>query len=200
MRTNVKEPLEKRLVKKEKRRYLCSKQKQARQLSIWRRKMKNSYLGQWIWTRCWAKGFPASYYGLVYACIMLDLSMVGGSAATGWKIKANIDPPSLYTWQQHTCNWGCGFFYQWGLSLHHPPGFITTPLTTRRLPSQHLDPALPKLFWFTPTLPTCPTVAKQFWDTKRTSPDGNIKVANLPSFALITSCMPLLEQPKIIFY
>ncbi|XBI47216.1 hypothetical protein VPH35_111229 [Triticum aestivum] len=68
----------------------------------------------------------------------------------------------------------------WGWST----GFITTPLTTGRLPSQHLDPALPKLFWFTPTLPTCPTVAKQFWDTKRTSPDGNLKVADLPSFAM----------------
>nr|BAD33721.1 putative ORF137 [Oryza sativa Japonica Group] len=63
-------------------------------------------------------------------------------------------------------------------------GFITTPLTTGRLPSQHLDPALPKLFWFTSTLPTCPTVAKQFWDTKRTSPNGNLKVADLPSFAI----------------
>ncbi|PUZ69685.1 hypothetical protein GQ55_2G129800 [Panicum hallii var. hallii] len=82
-------------------------------------------------------------------------------------------------------------------------GFITTPLTTGRLPSQHLDPALPKLFWFTPTLRTCPTVAKQFWDTKRTSPDGNLKVANLPSFAIsfatapdaLANCPPL---PRVI--
>jgi hypothetical protein len=27
-------------------------------------------------------------------------------------------------------------------------------------PSQHLDRAQPKLLWFTPTLPTCSTVAK----------------------------------------
>ncbi|VAI53242.1 unnamed protein product [Triticum turgidum subsp. durum] len=74
----------------------------------------------------------------------------------------------------------------WGWST----GFITTPLTTGRLPSQHLDPALPKLFWFTPTLPTCPTVAKQFWDTKRTSPDGNLKVADLPSFAMSFATTP----------
>ncbi|KAF7022119.1 hypothetical protein CFC21_034950 [Triticum aestivum] len=74
----------------------------------------------------------------------------------------------------------------WGWST----GFITTPLTTGRLPSQHLDPALPKLFWFTPTLPTCPTVAKQFWDTKRTSPDGNLKVADLPSFAMSFATAP----------
>ncbi|VAH75128.1 unnamed protein product [Triticum turgidum subsp. durum] len=87
----------------------------------------------------------------------------------------------------------------WGWST----GFITTPLTTGRLPSQHLDPALPKLFWFTPTLPTCPTVAKQFWDTKRTSPDGNLKVADLPSFAMsfatapaaLANCPPL---PRVI--
>ncbi|KAJ1682380.1 hypothetical protein LUZ63_022011 [Rhynchospora breviuscula] len=44
----------------------------------------------------------------------------------------------------------------------------------RRLPSQHFDPALPKLFRVTPTLPTCPTVAKQFWDIKRTSPDATL--------------------------
>ncbi|PPR84556.1 hypothetical protein GOBAR_AA36156 [Gossypium barbadense] len=42
-------------------------------------------------------------------------------------------------------------------------------LTQRHLPSQHLDPALPKLFWFTPTFPTCPTVAEQFLDIKWTS-------------------------------
>ncbi|KAK2653019.1 hypothetical protein Ddye_012875 [Dipteronia dyeriana] len=28
------------------------------------------------------------------------------------------------------------------------------------LPSQHFDSALPKLFWFTPIFPTCPTVAQ----------------------------------------
>ncbi|MBA0816102.1 hypothetical protein Gohar_000799, partial [Gossypium harknessii] len=35
---------------------------------------------------------------------------------------------------------------------------------------QHLDPTLPKLFWFTPTFPICPIVAEQFLDIKRTSP------------------------------
>ncbi len=74
----------------------------------------------------------------------------------------------------------------WGWST----GFITTPLTTGRLPSQHLDPALPKLFWFTPTLPTCLTVAKQFLDIKRTSPDGNLNVADLPSFAISFATAP----------
>ncbi|KAL4201742.1 hypothetical protein AMTRI_Chr02g217640 [Amborella trichopoda] len=68
---------------------------------------------------------------------------------------------------------GCGLFSTkwsspppWGWSTR----FITTPLTTGRLPSQHLDPALPKIFWFTPTLPTCPTVAEPFLDKKRNLP------------------------------
>ncbi|KAJ4733329.1 Rpl2, partial [Rhynchospora pubera] len=68
--------------------------------------------------------------------------------------------------------------------------FIAAPLTTGRLPSQHFDPALPKLFRVTPTLPTCPTVAKQFWDIKRTSPDGNLNVADLPSFAISFALAP----------
>uniref|UniRef100_A0A2N9IB45 Photosystem II protein D1 n=1 Tax=Fagus sylvatica TaxID=28930 RepID=A0A2N9IB45_FAGSY len=59
-----------------------------------------------------------------------------------------------------------------------------------RLPSQHLDPALPKLFWFTPTLPTCPTVAEQFLDIKRTSPEGNFNVADFPSFAISFATAP----------
>ncbi|KAI5000600.1 hypothetical protein ZWY2020_005189 [Hordeum vulgare] len=54
----------------------------------------------------------------------------------------------------------------WGWSIV----FITTPLSMGRLPSQHLDP--------------------QFWDTKRTSPDGNLKVADLPSFAMSFAITP----------
>ncbi|RZC67096.1 hypothetical protein C5167_010806 [Papaver somniferum] len=63
-------------------------------------------------------------------------------------------------------------------------GFITTPLTTGRLPRQRLDPSLPKIFWFTPTLPTFPTVTEQFLDIRRTSPNGKFNVADLPSFAI----------------
>ncbi|PWA86048.1 ribosomal protein L2, plastid (chloroplast) [Artemisia annua] len=59
-----------------------------------------------------------------------------------------------------------------------------------RLPSQRLDPALPKLFWFTPTFPTCPTVAEQFLDIKRTSPEGNFNVADFPSFAISFATAP----------
>ncbi|CAL5180278.1 unnamed protein product [Lathyrus oleraceus] len=68
--------------------------------------------------------------------------------------------------------------------------FITTPLTTGRLPRQRLAPALPKLFWFTPTFPTCPTVAEQFFDIKRTSPEGHFNVADLPSFAISFATAP----------
>uniref|UniRef100_A0A2N9HLK7 Photosystem II protein D1 n=10 Tax=Embryophyta TaxID=3193 RepID=A0A2N9HLK7_FAGSY len=73
-------------------------------------------------------------------------------------------------------------------------GYKTPPVLVymRRLPSQHLDPALPKLFWFTPTLPTCPTVAEQFLDIKRTSPpqEGNFNVADFPSFAISFATAP----------
>ncbi|GAV59411.1 LOW QUALITY PROTEIN: hypothetical protein CFOL_v3_02942, partial [Cephalotus follicularis] len=72
----------------------------------------------------------------------------------------------------------------WGLSI----GFITTHLTTGRF--QHLDPALSKLFWFTPTFPTCPTVAEQFLDIKRTSPGGNFNLADFPSFAISFATAP----------
>jgi len=69
-------------------------------------------------------------------------------------------------------------------------GFITTPLTTGRLPSQHLDPAPPKLFWFTPAFPTYPTVAEQFLDIKRTHPEGHFNVADFPSFAISFATAP----------
>ncbi|CAN4125305.1 unnamed protein product [Withania somnifera] len=69
-------------------------------------------------------------------------------------------------------------------------GFNFFTYHKRRLPSQRLDPALPKLFWFTPTFPTCPTVAEQFLDIKRTSPEGNFNVADFPSFAISFATAP----------
>ncbi|PHT67012.1 hypothetical protein T459_31437, partial [Capsicum annuum] len=68
----------------------------------------------------------------------------------------------------------------WGRST----GFITTPFTTGHLPSQRLDPTEFKLFWFTPTFPTCPIAAEQFLDIKWTSPKGNFNVADFPSFVI----------------
>ncbi|MCD7450201.1 hypothetical protein HAX54_004348 [Datura stramonium] len=81
---------------------------------------------------------------------------------------------------------------------------ITTPLTTGRLPSQRLDPALSKLFWFTPTFLTCTAVAEQFLYIKWTSPEGNFNVADFPSFAIsfatapdaLANCPPF---PSVIF-
>ncbi|KAF9660699.1 hypothetical protein SADUNF_SadunfPtG0004400 (chloroplast) [Salix dunnii] len=58
-----------------------------------------------------------------------------------------------------------------GFNSRHSPITLKRMLHMGRLPSQHLDPALPKLFWFTPAFPTCPTVAEQFLDIKRTSPE-----------------------------
>ncbi|KAF4402743.1 hypothetical protein G4B88_010195 [Cannabis sativa] len=88
-----------------------------------------------------------------------------------------------------------GFFLPIGALPSPPPwgwstGFITTPLTTGRVPTQRLDPALPKLFWFTPTFPTCPTVAEQFLGIKRTSPEGNFNVADFPSFPISFATAP----------
>ncbi|BBG97124.1 ribosomal protein S19 [Prunus dulcis] len=83
------------------------------------------------------------------------------------------------------------FFYRLGPSLHHPHG----DGLQGRLPSQHLDPALPKLFWFTPTFPTCPTVAEQFLDIKRTSPEAPAALANCPPFPSVIS-MLCMAVPK----
>ncbi|KAG2717950.1 hypothetical protein I3760_03G198300 [Carya illinoinensis] len=58
--------------------------------------------------------------------------------------------------------------------------FITTPLTTGRLSSQYLDLPLPKLFWFTPTFPTCLI----------TSLEHNFNVADFPSFAITFTTAP----------
>nr|KJB29317.1 hypothetical protein B456_005G093900 [Gossypium raimondii] len=74
----------------------------------------------------------------------------------------------------------------WGWSTR----FITTPFTTGCLPSQYLDPALPKLFWFTLTFPTYPTVVEQFLDIERTSLEGNFNVADFPSFIISFATAP----------
>ncbi|TYJ14417.1 hypothetical protein E1A91_A10G117300v1, partial [Gossypium mustelinum] len=103
---------------------------------------------------------------------------------------------------------GCGFFFYqleppftpWGCST----GFMTTPLTIRRLLSQHLDPTLSKLFRFTPTIPTCLTIVEQVLDIKQTSPKCNFNMVYLFSFVIsfITAstapanCPPL---PSVIF-
>ena len=72
------------------------------------------------------------------------------------------------------------FTAPWGWSI----GFITTSLTIERMPSQHLDQTLLKLFWFTLTLLTCLIVTEQFLDIKRISLKGNFYVADFLSFAI----------------
>ncbi|KAJ0017617.1 hypothetical protein Pint_10374 [Pistacia integerrima] len=81
--------------------------------------------------------------------------------------------------------------------------FITTPLTTGRLPSQHFDLALPKLFWFTPTFPTCPTVVERFGYQTDLS-EGNFNVVDFPLLQsglattpiALANCPPF---PSVIF-
>ncbi|KAD2394279.1 hypothetical protein E3N88_41256 [Mikania micrantha] len=64
------------------------------------------------------------------------------------------------------------------------------PLDLATIEAPSTNGALPKLFWFTPTFPTCPTVAEQFLDIKRTSPEGNFNVADFPSFAISFATAP----------
>src|SRR5512137_3184402 len=51
-------------------------------------------------------------------------------------------------------------------------GFIARPRTVGRMPSQRLLPALPRRTVAFSMLESCPTVARQSWRTRRTSPDG----------------------------
>src|SRR6266496_3330694 len=60
-------------------------------------------------------------------------------------------------------------------------GFMTTPRTVGRLPRQRLRPALPQLMLACSELPTSPTVARQYTETRRISPDGIRSVAYSPS-------------------
>ncbi|KAM0048272.1 hypothetical protein Hdeb2414_s0008g00272591 [Helianthus debilis subsp. tardiflorus] len=89
------------------------------------------------------------------------------------------------------------FFLPIGALPSPPPcgwstGFITTPFTTGRLPSQRLDLALPKFFWFTPTFPTCPTLAEQFLDIKQASLEGNFNVTDSLLLQSVSLQHPLL--------
>lgn len=88
-----------------------------------------------------------------------------------------------------------GFFLPIGVLPSPPPcgwstGFIATPLTLGRLPNHRLDPAFPEPSLLISMFPTRPTVAKQLCGIKRTSPEGNLSVANRPSFATIFAAAP----------
>ncbi|KVI08583.1 hypothetical protein Ccrd_013049, partial [Cynara cardunculus var. scolymus] len=66
------------------------------------------------------------------------------------------------------------------LPIEALPSPVTIPIWMIRL----------KLLWFTPTFTTCLTIAEQFLNTKRTSPEGNFNVADFPSFAIIFATVP----------
>ena len=53
-------------------------------------------------------------------------------------------------------------------------GFIATPRTCGRRPSQRLRPALPRRMFMWSALPTAPMVARQAAGMRRTSPEGRV--------------------------
>ena len=54
-----------------------------------------------------------------------------------------------------------------------------------------MAPTLPKLFWFTPTLPTGLIVAKKFLDIKQTSPKASLRLVLKKHTILNTTCESL---------
>src|SRR5437016_2639157 len=104
------------------------------------------------------------------------------SEAFGLRVRPSFLPQGLVGWRPP-------------LDLPSPPpsgwstGFMATPRTLGRLPSQRLRPALPKDTSSCSAFPTSPTVAMHFASTNRISPDGSRSVAVPPSFA--RSCTPL---------
>ncbi|URD76340.1 protein ycf72, partial [Musa troglodytarum] len=75
-----------------------------------------------------------------------------------------------------------------------------SPCITSHNHSQHLDPDLPKPFLFTPTLPTYLIIVKQFLGIKWTSPNRNLNVADLHSFAInfTTTLVALANCPPFL--
>src|SRR3954453_4859290 len=63
-------------------------------------------------------------------------------------------------------------------------GFIDTPRLCGLRPFQRLRPALPRLMFMWSALPMEPIVARHSELTRRTSPDGSVIWAHLPSRAV----------------
>src|SRR5918911_4653094 len=63
-------------------------------------------------------------------------------------------------------------------------GFIDVPRLCGLRPSQRLRPALPRLTFMWSALPIDPMVARHSDDTRRTSPEGSVTCAHLPSRAV----------------
>src|SRR6266404_9984309 len=69
-------------------------------------------------------------------------------------------------------------------------GFIEVPRLCGLRPIQRLRPALPRLMFMWSELLIMPMVARQSDDTRRTSPDGRVICAHLPSRAVMVTEVP----------
>ena len=72
-------------------------------------------------------------------------------------------------------------------------GFIEVPRLCGLRPSQRLRPALPRLMFMWSALPSVPMVARHSELMRRTSPDGSVIWAHLPSRAVSTALVPALR-------
>src|SRR5436309_5006059 len=73
-------------------------------------------------------------------------------------------------------------------------GFMDVPRLWGLRPSQRLRPALPRLTFMWSALPMLPMVARHSELTRRTSPDGSVICAHLPSRAVSVALVPALRQ------
>src|SRR3989442_8621164 len=72
-------------------------------------------------------------------------------------------------------------------------GFIDVPRLCGLRPIQRLRPALPRLMFMWSALPMLPMVARHSDDTRRTSPEGRVTCAQLPSRAVNVAEVPALR-------
>src|SRR5438105_15626497 len=71
-------------------------------------------------------------------------------------------------------------------------GFIEVPRLCGLRPMCRFRPALPRLTVMCSALPMDPMVARHSLDTRRTSPDGSVTCAHLPSRAVRVALVPAL--------
>src|SRR5260370_42022002 len=73
-------------------------------------------------------------------------------------------------------------------------GFIDVPRLCGLRPIQRLRPALPRDTFIWSELPIMPRVARHSELTRRTSPEGSVTCAHLPSPAVNVALVPALRQ------
>src|SRR5207253_9123096 len=73
-------------------------------------------------------------------------------------------------------------------------GFMDVPRLWGLRPSQRLRPALPRLMLMCSALPIMPMVARHSELTRRTSPEGRVTWAHLPSRAVRVADVPALRH------